>query len=1020
MPFKPAESQNERASLDMNTRQDGRSGCGCTHDHDATESEDRGQCHRESSSAASLPTPPASSGVEDCVDAHDDATPEESSAVEPPLNSSNLSRFTHSGSAPPARMRPIAAASLLRLTAAQVIVSLDSAVKELVENSLDAGSTSIQVVFRDHGLGGFSVVDNGRGIAKEDFEALGRKHHTSKIASYQDLGKVETYGFRGEAVNALCALADVTIVTATKEPMGYQLDFSPTSTLRHPPTPAPRPRGTTVSVTNLFRSLPVRQQEFRRNVKREFAKALASVQSFAVVATGVRVSVMNVVNSRNTSLLTTKGHSTLRSNITDVFGAKSAQDLFDFDVPLLIETPLKGHTSSHPHSTSTTVPDAEYSLEPLEDKPLTVRAVGAMSLPTPSAGRSSSDRRQIYINARPCDAPKLSKVIAEEWRAAGGAGAGGGLGSGSGTGGFPQCFLDLRCPTDSYDVNVTPDKRTIFLHREDEVIEALRVALRSLFDLQNTRYAANQVRCIGAKGRMGTVVKMGNQSQMGDGEDDVDEAVDRVWSERNSTNERNTTNLKRKARGGEPRNDERVDTDKEEGSDLTEESGSPFPEGEGHASPVQDSQKRNSENSVHPGEALRRPDCLTFPGDENAIEERMDMNEVKSDGSSDQDNHVDAVSEEEEESGIDVDSDPVPEELTFSGTSLIGGSAPTSRPSAKSITSTLSNFLARAGGRSALPGPPPPIPSTSLPKSSPGKHRNRPRNSFTDSSVSVAVPKRRRLELHSSGAKLDPATATATRWRTPVAMRTHLESVKADVDLPALSSRFMAYRRRRREANAAKGNSTSEGLKVEKSDIGSTATDKAEDLLTRTVAKGDFDRMKVVGQFNMGFILVTLPKVPYRGSVRSRGEKEIDLFIVDQHASDEKFNFETLKTTTPIRTQPLIFPRQLHLTAHDELTLADNLEVFSRNGFGVHVNWDAPPTQRCSVVSLPNVGGVDFSERDFEELLAAVVERNGGQQDLVCPRVNALYASRGTPVSSLSYVKLSLLTPNLDINHSLP
>jgi len=118
--------------------------------------------------------------------------------------------------------------SVHRISSGQVVIDLQTAVKELVENSLDAGATSLEVRFRDHGVASFEVIDNGSGIAPKDYDAIALKHHTSKLSSFSDLASVSTFGFRGEALSSLCALSEnvtVTTATAVEAPMGTVLEF---------------------------------------------------------------------------------------------------------------------------------------------------------------------------------------------------------------------------------------------------------------------------------------------------------------------------------------------------------------------------------------------------------------------------------------------------------------------------------------------------------------------------------------------------------------------------------------------------------------------------------------------------------------------------------------------------------------------------------------------------------------------------------------------------------------------------
>ena len=119
----------------------------------------------------------------------------------------------------PAQIRPLAGITRHRLCAGQVCVSVASCVKELIENSLDAHSTRLQLTFIAHGADLIELVDNGDGIPEEDFDKiglfkkkkrkykksiLGLRYHTSKLSQFEDLEHVNTYGFRGEALSSIC------------------------------------------------------------------------------------------------------------------------------------------------------------------------------------------------------------------------------------------------------------------------------------------------------------------------------------------------------------------------------------------------------------------------------------------------------------------------------------------------------------------------------------------------------------------------------------------------------------------------------------------------------------------------------------------------------------------------------------------------------------------------------------------------------------------------------------------------
>lgn len=193
-----------------------------------------------------------------------------------------------------ATIKAIEGRSVHQIQSGQVIVDLCSVVKELVENSLDAGATSIDVRFKNNGLDSIEVQDNGKGISPEDFETVALKHHTSKLSSYDDLTSLDTFGFRGEALSSLCALSYFHVITARADDgaKGQRLGFEVSGKLKGTTVVAAQ-RGTTVAVENLFCNLPVRRKELEKNVKREYGKVLGLLHAYACISVGVRFAVSN-------------------------------------------------------------------------------------------------------------------------------------------------------------------------------------------------------------------------------------------------------------------------------------------------------------------------------------------------------------------------------------------------------------------------------------------------------------------------------------------------------------------------------------------------------------------------------------------------------------------------------------------------------------------------------------------------------------------------------------------------------
>lgn len=152
--------------------------------------------------------------------------------------------------------------------------------------------------------------------------------------------------------------------------------------------------------------------------------------------------------------------------------------------------------------------------------------------------------------------------------------------------------------------------------------------------------------------------------------------------------------------------------------------------------------------------------------------------------------------------------------------------------------------------------------------------------------------------------------------------------------------------------------------------------ESAEDRLSLTVSKEDFKKMRLVGQFNLGFILATRKSEPNAGGDISTKTNRDELFIIDQHASDEIYNFERLQQQTVVQSQRLVRPRKLDITAIEEEVVLQNLDVLEKNGFLVEIDEsrDEPIGRRCTLVSLPMSREVVFDARDLEELLALLLD----------------------------------------------
>ncbi len=168
-----------------------------------------------------------------------------------------------------------------QIAAGEVVQRPESVVKELVENSLDAGATSIGIVVKGSGKTLIHVLDNGKGMSREDLELAPLRHSTSKIITQEDLEQIQTYGFRGEALASISAVASMEIRTKRiQDEHGWSLRSEPNQTFQISPVKCDN--GTQVFVRNLFFNVPARKKFLKSDIT-EYRYITETVTRFAVI-----------------------------------------------------------------------------------------------------------------------------------------------------------------------------------------------------------------------------------------------------------------------------------------------------------------------------------------------------------------------------------------------------------------------------------------------------------------------------------------------------------------------------------------------------------------------------------------------------------------------------------------------------------------------------------------------------------------------------------------------------------------
>lgn len=230
---------------------------------------------------------------------------------------------------------PLPTATVRLLGSPLAIATPLSVVKELVENAIDAEATSVEVVISPNTVDSVEVRDNGRGINQNDFDALGRRGHTSKLTTFDELKIVggRSLGFRGEALASANDLAKVTITTRTSgETVATRLHLSDTGGVAKQEQ-ASAPVGTAVKVSGLFSKLPVRRQTAIKEASKTIPKIKELLQSYALARLDIRY-LFKVLGRPKLSWSYTPGKvATVREAVLRVYGHDLASQCVEVTVP---------------------------------------------------------------------------------------------------------------------------------------------------------------------------------------------------------------------------------------------------------------------------------------------------------------------------------------------------------------------------------------------------------------------------------------------------------------------------------------------------------------------------------------------------------------------------------------------------------------------------------------------------------------------------------------------------------------
>ncbi|XP_074601843.1 DNA mismatch repair ATPase Mlh1 [Brevipalpus obovatus] len=230
-------------------------------------------------------------------------------------------------------IRKLPEAVINQIKAGEVIARPVNAVKELMENSLDAGSTNICISVKDGGKESIRIRDNGCGISKDDLICAIERHTTSKLTAFEDLSKLQTLGFRGEALSSMAEISLLTLTSKTRnEAYGHKIVVREGRVMEGP-TKIASNVGTSVNLDQIFSNMPIRKQSLKSPAE-EYSAIMDVVSKYAIHHSTRASFVVEKQESRTCDLQTDLNNSIV-DNIRVIYGSEVAQNL----IPISVKCP---------------------------------------------------------------------------------------------------------------------------------------------------------------------------------------------------------------------------------------------------------------------------------------------------------------------------------------------------------------------------------------------------------------------------------------------------------------------------------------------------------------------------------------------------------------------------------------------------------------------------------------------------------------------------------------------------------
>jgi DNA mismatch repair protein PMS2 len=999
--------------------------------------------------------------------------------------------------------------TIRRISAEQAISDLSSIVKELVDNSLDAESTTIkstllflfclllllllcffpirpmnniiltliqlrkltfffrfsslslpsppEVRLFGQGLDIIEVSDDGCGVPEASRPYMATKHATSKITSIDDIysGTGLTMGFRGEALFSMaCVSKQLVVATRTDaEELATKIVFGKDG------LPVPdqqqqfaRKVGTTVAVVEPYGSLPARRADLMRRIRGERTKIFKLIEAYGIFNVGVCFQLLDIVSSgsgsrEDTMLATSANSETLEETVSTLLGRKFLQSMTPVEVSF--DSVLTRIYGENMYSWGV---QGLISTEPSVQQASQQHDKGIANNKKNNSPHQNRCVQYFCINGRVVELPKATELLRKLWKSFGGKKK-------------PSAILSFTLPNEAFDINLAPDKQTVLLTHEKEIMALIEQYVINLWSGSSSGVFAvshvptNEGVKIDGKGK-------DKDNEMEDDDDDDDE--DRQMHKRRFAFVHDPAKAKMQHELDERRMNHENDhaeentpevTDNNESGDDTDNRVTAFQPSRSKEEPPHKKSKTNDASTPdlsgnEPVAEFRRivsgsePDRSTGstsakrPLDQISDAQRREWINIQSkfrrrgsgeDGDTSMQLEINALctTSNVNVAPVSLDElDPAPatkNSVNDHSSSQLPQKETTSKNGALSTNSHLSNlkkfaFQPESRGNSSrhasfsqpkishmleptssqkpVTTESPAISSEALGRTEPVEGANRkkrpsPVPADLDTEDSKGHSKKNDSERDPRETESSPEEDTPESPKVPDSVvkpeaivwkafqsteqvcqsareeRLKMLQRKHGIDM---IRRTLAKESQKLSATIDKNTQPEEGpgnevdKKVafdgDEDDGGDNSSTSAPFI---RISKSTFrNGMQVIGQFNLGFILAKC----------SRNH----LWILDQHACDEKYNFEQLCKNTVIHEQPLIKPLHLELSPAEEACVLDHMDIFEANGFKFAFDPNAPIRHRLSLKALPHSGAhegrkaVQFGPSDVSALCSILTE----------------------------------------------